>query len=93
MTKAKKKVKDLSMGKIYINATFNNTMITITDAKGDTLAWASSGAMGFKGESLNIDSHGHIVYEHGGKTEVMYDDSTGKVKTFEEIFQYNRQRN
>src|SRR3989344_3174658 len=49
MTKAKKKVKDLSMGKIYINATFNNTMITITDAEGDTLAWASSGAMGFKG--------------------------------------------
>src|SRR4030042_6481368 len=41
--------KDLSMAKIYISATFNNTLITVTDAKGDTIAWGSSGAMGFKG--------------------------------------------
>ncbi|HEX7456301.1 MAG TPA: 30S ribosomal protein S11 [Candidatus Nanoarchaeia archaeon] len=50
MAKAKKQAtKDLSVGKIYISATFNNTLITITDAKGDTVAWSSSGAMGFKG--------------------------------------------
>jgi small subunit ribosomal protein S11 len=50
MAKAKKQsTKDLSIGKIYINATFNNTLITITDAKGDTIAWSSSGAIGFKG--------------------------------------------
>ncbi|MCH7541227.1 30S ribosomal protein S11 [Patescibacteria group bacterium] len=49
MAKVKKSTKDLSLVKIYIKATFNNTLITITDAKGDTLAWASSGAMGFKG--------------------------------------------
>lgn len=50
MAKVKKRAaKDLSMGKIYISATFNNTLITITDAKGDTIAWGSSGAMGFKG--------------------------------------------
>jgi small subunit ribosomal protein S11 len=47
--KRKQAPKDLSTGKIYINATFNNTLITVTDAKGDTIAWASSGAMGFKG--------------------------------------------
>jgi len=45
----KQKTKDLSVAKIYINATFNNTLITITDAKGDTIAWGSSGAAGFKG--------------------------------------------
>jgi len=49
MAKAKKQEKDLSLAKIYINATFNNTLITITDAKGATLAWSSSGVMGFKG--------------------------------------------
>ena len=50
MVKQRKQVpKDLSIGRIYINATFNNTLITVTDAKGDTIAWSSSGAMGFKG--------------------------------------------
>jgi small subunit ribosomal protein S11 len=47
--KKKQTIKDLSISKIYINATFNNTLITVTDAKGDTVAWSSSGAMGFKG--------------------------------------------
>jgi len=50
MAKAKKQTpKDLSLAKIYINATFNNTLITITDARGDTVAWGSSGSSGFKG--------------------------------------------
>lgn len=50
MAKAKKQaVKDLSIGKIYISASFNNTLVTITDAKGNTIAWSSSGAVGFKG--------------------------------------------
>jgi small subunit ribosomal protein S11 len=50
MAKVKKrKEKDLSAGKIFIIATFNNTLITITDSRGDTVAWGSSGAMGFKG--------------------------------------------
>jgi len=50
MAKTKKPTtKDLSLSKIYINATFNNTMITVTDAKGNTITWGSSGTMGFKG--------------------------------------------
>ena len=36
-------------GKVYITATFNNCVVTITDEKGNTLAWSSSGAVGFKG--------------------------------------------
>lgn len=36
-------------GVVHITATFNNTMITITDTRGDTLAWSSAGACGFKG--------------------------------------------
>jgi len=50
MAKAKKqKPKDFTLGKIFISASFNNTLITITDTNGDTVAWGSSGAMGFKG--------------------------------------------
>lgn len=48
--KTKKSVKKKeSLGKVYISASFNNTLVTVTNAKGDTLAWGSSGASGFKG--------------------------------------------
>lgn len=47
---AKKTVKkDIPNGRAYIAASFNNTLITITDDKGATIAWGSSGASGFKG--------------------------------------------
>ena len=41
--------KHISRGIAHIHATFNNTIITITDPQGDAIAWGSSGAMGFKG--------------------------------------------
>lgn len=41
--------KSVEVGKVFISASFNNTLITITDEKGSTLAWGSSGAVGFKG--------------------------------------------
>lgn len=47
--KKKRVKKSVSTGIIYVAATFNNTMITITDPQGNTLAWSSSGARGFKG--------------------------------------------
>lgn len=36
-------------GKVYITATFNNTLVTVTDTSGNTVAWGSAGAAGFKG--------------------------------------------
>ena len=48
--KGKKRVKkNVALGVVYINATFNNTMITITDVSGNVLSWSSAGARGFKG--------------------------------------------
>lgn len=41
--------KEVSVGKVYVSATFNNTLVTITDEKGNTLGWSSSGSVGFKG--------------------------------------------
>ena len=48
-TKAKNTKKDVGLGKVYISASFNNTLVTLTNAVGETLAWGSSGASGFKG--------------------------------------------
>lgn len=50
-TKSKKKkvVKSVSQGNAYIQATFNNTIVTLTDLNGNTLAWSSAGNCGFKG--------------------------------------------
>jgi len=41
--------KKVSSGRVYVTATFNNTLVTLTDLSGSTLAWGSSGASGFKG--------------------------------------------
>lgn len=48
-TKKKKVRKDVGFGVAHIQATFNNTIITVTDHEGNTLCWASSGTAGFKG--------------------------------------------
>lgn len=55
MAKQKTKIKKqkverkLTSGRVYVTATFNNTLVTLTDSTGNTLAWGSSGTAGFKG--------------------------------------------
>lgn len=46
---AKKEKKNVPYGRVYIYATFNNTIVNITDQQGNTIAWASGGTSGFKG--------------------------------------------
>ncbi len=60
----------------HVNASFNNTMITITDAQGNTIAWSSSGSSGFKGSrkstpyaaQIAAEAAGRKAMEHGVKT-------------------------
>ncbi|MBI3103391.1 30S ribosomal protein S11 [Candidatus Daviesbacteria bacterium] len=47
--KKQKTEKKVTSGRVYVTATFNNTLVTLTDASGNTLAWGSSGSSGFKG--------------------------------------------
>jgi small subunit ribosomal protein S11 len=47
--KKKKEKKVVAEGNVYIQATFNNTIVTITDIRGNTLSWASAGGLGFRG--------------------------------------------
>jgi small subunit ribosomal protein S11 len=48
-TKARRTHRGVSEGRVYIQSTFNNTIITVTDLKGDVIAWGSAGSAGFKG--------------------------------------------
>jgi len=48
-TKSKKSKRTLTVGNIYIQSSFNNTIVTITDEGGDVVTWASAGSIGFKG--------------------------------------------
>ena len=47
--KKRKEKKSVYEGNVYIQATFNNTIVTVTDMKGNALSWASSGGLGFRG--------------------------------------------
>jgi small subunit ribosomal protein S11 len=47
--KTAKTKKEVGLGRVYISASFNNTLVTVTNTLGETLAWGSSGASGFKG--------------------------------------------
>lgn len=49
ITKSKKVTNVVTSGRVYITATFNNTLVTLTDQEGRVLGWGSSGASGFKG--------------------------------------------
>ncbi|HUC31121.1 MAG TPA: 30S ribosomal protein S11 [Candidatus Paceibacterota bacterium] len=46
---ASRKAKRVQEGKVYVNATYNNTVVTVTDNTGNVLAWASAGSLGFSG--------------------------------------------
>src|SRR3982074_1583316 len=59
--------KNLASGVAHVNASFNNTMITITDAQGNTIAWSSSGTMGFKGSRKSTPYAAQMAAEDAGK--------------------------
>ena len=49
-TKTRRRIRrGISEGRVYIQSTFNNTIITVTDSRGDVIAWGSAGSAGFKG--------------------------------------------
>jgi small subunit ribosomal protein S11 len=60
--KRKKKVeKKVSAGKVYIKATYNNTIVTITDLNGDVISWCSAGMAGFKGPKKSTPYASSII--------------------------------
>jgi small subunit ribosomal protein S11 len=73
---AKKKVKkNITSGEAHVNSSFNNTLITISDAQGNVVSWSSAGMMGFKGSrkatpyaaQVTAEDAGRKAQEHGMK--------------------------
>jgi len=63
----KKERKNITAGVAHVNASFNNTMITITDAQGNAIAWSSAGTMGFKGSRKSTPYAAQMAAEDAGK--------------------------
>ena len=59
--------KNITSGVAHVNASFNNTMITITDAQGNTIAWSSSGSQGFKGSRKSTPYAAQIAAEDAAR--------------------------
>ena len=59
--------KNISNGIAHVNSTFNNTMITISDFQGNTIAWSSSGTLGFKGSRKSTPFAAQMAAEDAGK--------------------------
>ena len=93
MAKAVKKVikkrrerKNVEKGAAHIQATFNNTIITITDTEGNAVSWASAGEMGFKGSRKSTpyaaqtaaETAAKLAMEHGLKTVEVYIKGPGQ---------------
>jgi len=72
----KKERKNVSSGMVHVNASFNNTQITITDVQGNTIVWSSAGKMGFKGSRKSTpyaaqmagEQVSRAALEHGMRT-------------------------
>lgn len=59
--------KNISSGVAHVNSTFNNTMITITDAQGNAISWSSAGALGFKGSRKSTPYAAQVAAEDAAK--------------------------
>ena len=63
----RKERKNITSGVAHVNASFNNTMITIADMQGNTISWSSSGVMGFKGSRKSTPYAAQVAAEDAAK--------------------------
>ena len=71
-TKKKKVKKIVNEGVAHINASFNNTIVTITEKQGNTLAWATSGGSGFRGSRKSTPFAAQIAAEKAGQKGIEF---------------------
>ena len=69
-TQKKKEKKNITAGVAHVNSTFNNTRITITDAQGNTVAWSTAGAQGFKGSRKSTPYAAQVAAEEAGRKAI-----------------------
>ena len=66
-SRKKKEKKNIPVGVVHIQSTFNNTIVTITDPKGNTVAWSSAGTQGFKGSRKSTPYAAQMAGEDAAK--------------------------
>jgi small subunit ribosomal protein S11 len=71
-TTRRKTRRNVTVGIAHIKATFNNTTVTITDTKGDTLCWASSGTSGFKGSRKSTPFAGQLAAQQAAEKAIKF---------------------
>ena len=76
----KKERKNITAGVAHVAATFNNTIITITDAQGNTIAWSSSGSKGFKGSRKSTPYAAQVAAEDAGRKAMEHGMRTLEVE-------------
>ncbi len=76
----KRERKNIVSGVAHVAASFNNTMITIADAQGNTIAWCSSGAMGFKGSRKSTPYAAQVAAEEAGRKAMEHGMRTLEVE-------------
>ena len=85
-TKKRRDRKVVEKGAVHIRSSFNNTMVTVTDAQGNALSWASSGELGFRGSrkstpyaaQMAAETAAKAAMEHGLKTVEVYVKGPGQ---------------
>ena len=71
MAKVKKKTKKtVYEGNVYVQATFNNTIVTVTDLKGNAVSWASAGGLGFRGAKKSTPYAAQVTAETAAKKAI-----------------------
>ncbi len=76
----RKERKNIVSGVAHVNASFNNTMITIADAQGNAIAWASSGSSGFKGSRKSTPYAAQVAGENAGRKAMEHGMKTLEVE-------------
>ena len=71
--------KNITSGIAFVNATYNNTMITITDAQGNAISWSSAGGMGFKGSRKSTPYAAQVAAEDAAKKAMEHGMKTIEV--------------
>ncbi len=72
--------KNITAGVAHVNATFNNTLVTITDAQGNAISWSSAGSMGFKGSRKSTPYAAQVAAEDAGKKAMEHGMKTLEVE-------------
>ena len=72
--------KNISSGVVHVNASFNNTMITVTDEQGNAISWSSAGGMGFKGSRKSTPYAAQLAGEDAAKKAMEHGMQTVNVQ-------------